>query len=156
MWLWTLKTSPNGIDSEQATLETEDEDAGDEEDDESPAKPAKGGFSLELNAARKIAQGLGAHLEDMTSVVEIKGQTARLLPVGERVKALFGKDQGKAPSAPRKSRGRAGFLKGMEDVRPPTRRLPQWRILDHSSQVQRCSIAFTKPCCSSGLVVPRH
>ena len=119
MWLWTLKTTPNGTDSGKATLDTEDEDVGDEEDDDSPTKPAKGGFSLEFDAARKIAQGLGAHLEDLTSVVEVKGQTARLLPVGERVKALFGKDQGKAPSTPRKSRGRAGFLKGMEDVSVP-------------------------------------
>ena len=119
MWLWTLKTSPDGTDSGQASFDTEDEEAGDEEDDDSPAKPSKGGFSLEFDAARKIAQGLGAHLEDLTSVVEIKGQTARLLPVGERVKALFGKDQGKAPSSPRKSRGRAGFLKGMEDVSSP-------------------------------------
>ena len=52
-------------------------------------------------------------------MVEIKGQTARLLPVSERMKALFGKDQGKVPSAPRKAKGRAGFLKGMEDVSSP-------------------------------------
>ena len=103
----------------QATLETEDENTADEEDDDSPAKPAKGGFSLEFDAARKIAQGLGAHLEDLTAVVEVKGQTARLLPVSERMKALLGKDQGKVPSAPRKSRGRASFLKGMEDAQSP-------------------------------------
>ena len=119
MWLWTLKTSPNGTEIGQTALEIEHDDAVDEEDDGSPAKPSKGGFILEFDAARKIAQGLGAHLEDLTSVVEVKGQTARLLPVGERVKALFGNDQGKAPSTPRKSRGRAGFLKGMEDVSSP-------------------------------------
>jgi hypothetical protein len=120
MWLWTLKTSPDGTDSAQETLETEDENAGDEgEDEESAAKPAKSGFSLEFDAARKIAQGLGAHLEDLTSVVEVKGQNARLLPVGERMSTLFGKDQGKAPSMPKKQRGRAGFLKGMEDVQSP-------------------------------------
>jgi putative DNA methylase len=119
MWLWMLKTSPDGTESGQATLDTEDEVAADEEDDDSPAKPSKGGFSLEFDAARKIAQGLGAHLEDLTSVVEVKGQTARLLPVGERLKALFGKDQGKAPSTPKKARGRAGFLKGMEDAASP-------------------------------------
>jgi hypothetical protein len=118
MWLWTLKTSPDGTESGQATLETEDEDAGDEEDEESAAKPTTGGFSLEFDAARKIAQGLGAHLEDLTSVVEVKGQTARLLPVAVRVKALFGKDQVKARSMPKKPRGRAGFLKGMEVQSP--------------------------------------
>ena len=90
-----------------------------EDDEDAPAKPTKGGFSLEFDAARKIAQGLGAHLEDLTSVVEVKGQTARLLPVGERVKHLFGKDEGRAAPAPRKPRARAGFLKGMEDVASP-------------------------------------
>ena len=45
---------------------------------------ASGGFVLEFDAARKIAQGLGAHLERADSVVEVKGETARLLPVAER------------------------------------------------------------------------
>ena len=51
-----------------------------------------GGFTLEYDAARKIAQGLGAILENLGSLVEISGETARLLPVGERAQHLFGKD----------------------------------------------------------------
>ena len=47
---------------------------------------------LEFDAARKIAQGLGIHLEKIPSVVEVKGDKARLLPVAERTKYLFGKD----------------------------------------------------------------
>src|SRR5581483_2219534 len=47
---------------------------------------------------RKIAQGLGAHLEALDSVVEISGETARLLPVAERARYLFGKDEGKLPT----------------------------------------------------------
>ena len=31
---------------------------------------------VELDAARKIAQGLGAHLEDLQSLVEVSGETA--------------------------------------------------------------------------------
>ena len=42
--------------------------------------------------SRKIAQGLGVHLEKSPSVVEVKGDTAKLLSVAERVKYLFGKD----------------------------------------------------------------
>jgi hypothetical protein len=53
---------------------------------------------LEYDAARKIAQGLGAHLERLTSLVEISGETARLLPVSERTRHLFGKDEGAAPT----------------------------------------------------------
>ena len=55
-----------------------------ESDDESEggAKKAKAtGFVLEYDAARKIAQGLGAHLEDLNSLVEVSGEQARLLPV---------------------------------------------------------------------------
>jgi len=53
---------------------------------------ATGGFALEFDAARKIAQGLGAHLDKLPTVVEVKGDKARLLGVAERTRHLFGKD----------------------------------------------------------------
>jgi hypothetical protein len=89
MWLWTLNTaSPEGEggDSEEDSEEASD----DEEEGSKPAKVA--GFVLEFDAARKIAHGLGIHLERIPSVVEVKGDKARLLPVAERTKYLFGKD----------------------------------------------------------------
>ena len=49
--------------------------------------------AIGFDAARKIAQGLGARLEDLVHVVEVKGETARLLPVSERARYLFGKEQ---------------------------------------------------------------
>ena len=58
-----------------------DSASGEEGEEEAKAGNAKRGFVLEYDAARKIAQGLGAHLEDLTSVVEVSGETARLLPV---------------------------------------------------------------------------
>lgn len=89
MWLWTLAAGSNG--AEGARPDDEADDEGD--DDEAPAKAkVAGGFSMEFDAARKIAQGLGAHLEDLKKVVEIKGDTARLLGVAERTRFLFGKD----------------------------------------------------------------
>lgn len=89
MWLWTLSAE----DTETAKLPVP-EDASDEEDEEDGAgKKAKvTGFVLEYDAARKIAQGLGANLETLTHLVEVKGNKARLLPVKERGAYLFGKE----------------------------------------------------------------
>lgn len=104
MWLWTLNSGASGDDIVEPT---EDSDASEAEDeDESPvSKPsAQSGFGLEYDAARKIAQGLGAALEDLKSVVEVTGDKARLLPVAERTAYLFGKDQASAPDAPAKGK----------------------------------------------------
>ena len=99
MWLWTLKTGDaNGADGQA----TDDESGGDE--DAGGKKGGGGGFVLEFDAARKIAQGLGAHLENLATLVAVEGETARLLPVAERARPLFGKDEGKATPI-RKKRG---------------------------------------------------
>lgn len=83
MWLWTLTAgaSDNGAD--------EDDGDGDDEESSSGGK-LTGGFTLEYDTARKIAQGLGANLEDLKTLVEVKGDKARLLPVIERTSKLFG------------------------------------------------------------------
>ncbi len=57
---------------------------------------------LEFDAARKIAQGLGIHLDKSPSIVEVKGDKARLLPVAERTKYLFGKEAVDAPTTKKK------------------------------------------------------
>ena len=99
MWLWTLKTGDaDGGDAEGA----DDEPSGDDEG--AGKKGGGGGFVLEFDAARKIAQGLGAHLEDLATLVAVEGETARLLPVAERARPLFGKDEGQATPI-RKKRG---------------------------------------------------
>ena len=97
MWLWTLSTGSEGNGS---TEKTEDEPTDDEE--LSSSKKPAGGFVLEFDAARKIAQGLGAHLEQLQNLVEAKGETARLLPVSERARYLFGKDAVEAPNKKKK------------------------------------------------------
>lgn len=87
MWLWTLKSPDTNGD-------VEDLNAGEDSDDESETKKVKpSGFALEYDAARKIAQGLGAHLESLGHLVEINGDQARLLPASERTRHLFGKDE---------------------------------------------------------------
>lgn len=72
-WLWTLSAdATNGEDGDKVVAST--------------------GYALEYDAARKIAQGLGAHLEQLPNLVEIKGGTAVLLPVSQRARHLFGKE----------------------------------------------------------------
>lgn len=96
-WFWTLSTGKEltAEDAESAEENAEDED---DSPPRSSASSAVSGFVLEYDAARKIAQGLGAHLEQLTGVVEVKGDKARLLPVSERARHLFGKDEGRAPA----------------------------------------------------------
>ena len=90
MWLWTLRTAANGNNK-----------AG----NDAPAKSLPG-YSLEYDAARKIAQGLGAHLENLSHLVEIKGNTAMLLSAGARTRYLFGKDAGEAPKGRKKKKSK--------------------------------------------------
>jgi hypothetical protein len=93
MWLWTLNAGNTDTGNGESA---EDDDADDES--EGGAKKAKTtGFVLEYDAARKIAQGLGAHLEDLTSLVEVSGETARLLPVAERSAYLTGREVSNMP-----------------------------------------------------------
>jgi len=76
MWLWTISAGGDHPSEEDEGTEI-----------------VSTGFNLEFDAARKIAQGLGAHLEKMPNIVEIKGNNARLLPVSERVSYIFQTDQ---------------------------------------------------------------
>lgn len=87
MWLWTLGgMETNGSDSKSSS-------------DSDEKVVASKGYTLEYDAARKIAQGLGVHLEQSDSIVEVSGDKARLLPVSERTRHLFGKDE--ATTTPR-------------------------------------------------------
>ena len=83
MWLWTV-----GAGRPQAE-EDESESEIDDEDESSSKQSQPRGYALEFDTARKIAQGLGAHLEELETLVEVKGDTARLLSVSERMRWLF-------------------------------------------------------------------
>jgi hypothetical protein len=96
MWLWTLSAGQSG-EAEPVSEEPDEEGVS-----ESSGSPK--GFVLEYDAARKIAQGLGAHLEALSSLVEVKGEVARLLPVSERTRRLFGKDESESSTPPRKKK----------------------------------------------------
>lgn len=94
MWLWTLRTAVNGnhVEAENGT--------------QTKSLP---GYSLEYDAARKIAQGLGAHLEKLSNLVEIKGDSAMLLSAGARTRYLFGKDAGAGPKERKKKSAQQKF-----------------------------------------------
>jgi adenine-specific DNA methylase len=99
MWLWTLSTGNNGSNGKTSIIDEETE--GDDDEVSQKAKPLTG-YVLEYDAARKIAQGLGVHLDKLNSLVEVKGETARLLPVAARATYLFGKDAGQEPAKRKK------------------------------------------------------
>ncbi|MFH1931865.1 MAG: DUF1156 domain-containing protein [Pseudomonadota bacterium] len=105
MVLWTLRTAAeNGAKN------------GDEGKTKSIAS-----YDLEYDAARKIAQGLGAHLENLGHLVKVKGDTATLLSAGARTRYLFGKDAGEAPKGRKRKKIKQqkfdfmGELKEMEE-----------------------------------------
>ena len=102
IWLWTLSAGANGAIVGQEEEETEDE---------APAKAKVSGFVLEYDAARKIAQGLGVNLENIPSIVEVKKDKARLLPVSERASYLLGRET-IAPRRQKKEKMRQMTLMG--------------------------------------------
>ncbi|HEX7518626.1 MAG TPA: hypothetical protein VF345_15205 [Chthoniobacterales bacterium] len=111
MWLWTVNAA-NGTNEKGESADEE----GEEESEGSAKKPKVTGFILEYDAARKIAQGLGANLEQLDSLVEIKGDTARLLPVAERARSLFGKTEGKLSTKRKSKEPQLDLFKVLEDA----------------------------------------
>lgn len=112
MWLWTMSTGdaaePGESDSDEASLDDGDEDA---------LGSTRGlGFTLDFDAARKIAQGLGARLDQLLDVVEVKGGKARLLSVTERTAHLFGGDHALSPSKKVRKRQQMKLFEELEEV----------------------------------------
>lgn len=120
MWLWTLNAGANGNGTNGSAVVSDDED-----DEELAAKPiaSAAGFGLEYDAARKIAQGIGAHLEKLDHLAEVKGNKARLLPVAERAIYLFGKDAGRVPTTPRRSVQQLSLFELLDEAEAE-----QWRF----------------------------
>jgi hypothetical protein len=112
IWLWTLFAG-EGRNGEEPVEEVEVEEAAE------GTNIAAESYVLEYDAARKIAQGLGANLESLTSLVEIKGDVARLLPVSERTGKLFGKNEGETSAARRRKKSpqlQLGFVVELEQA----------------------------------------
>jgi adenine-specific DNA methylase len=73
MWLWTI----NSGEGERTN----------------GADPTPGSFALEYDSARKLAQGLGVPLEEMTDLVHVRRDRASLRSVRERRDALIEVDE---------------------------------------------------------------
>lgn len=95
IWFWVLKTEAdqerNGNSTESGEEESQDEI---EEESSSSSKTKVSGYTMEYDAARKLAQGLGADLQQMSlpgGIVTIKGNIAALNKVASREQTLLGK-----------------------------------------------------------------
>ena len=109
MWLWTLSTKEEGREQKQEEKVV-----------------ASTGYLLEYDAARKIAQGLGAHLEQLDHLVEIKGSKARLLPVSERASHLLGQNGLKNNRSDRRAKAGAKQLSIFDQLSDET--AAAWRL----------------------------
>jgi hypothetical protein len=134
MWLWTLGSDgPTSDFSEKSEVS---KGRGSQTSDffeksEVSRVVTSTGYTLEYDAARKIAQGLGAHLEQLGHLVEIKGSSARLLPVSERTRTLFG-------------------VEGIKQT-ARTRRAPQMSFFDALPHAEASAAGWTL---DEGVVVP--
>lgn len=96
MWLWTLRAQANGSVTEPAEEEMVEE----EEAEGAPAQKRFSGYALQYDDARLILQALGAHEDQLKrpgGILEVTGNTARLLPVAERRRFRL-----REPSVPRR------------------------------------------------------
>ncbi len=129
LWLWTLRSEVSGrsnvVDGELFEEEMEEEVSTKNTHIPSTTYRLPKDFLLEYDAVRKIAQGLGAHLKVLGGpggIVEVKGDKARLVSVGERYKALFGKDKKAIPQRKKKSEQLTLFEMPEEEILPITRK----------------------------------
>lgn len=111
MWLWTLVGPVTAVPGDESL----DDDSEVADDSASRSTSSPPGFLLEFDAARKIAQGLGANLGELSHVVEVKGDKARLLSAAERSGYLFGAITSSQQNSAKK-RGKRKQLALFEDV----------------------------------------
>jgi len=136
VWLWTVAAP---MAARNGATKTE-EDQLDEADDEAPTALEKlDGFVLPYDTARKLAQPLGADLQILTrepgAAFEVKGSSARLLPVGERRKFLLNADGEAVPSPPK----RGGQVELFAETLPPA---PTGAVRPASTTFDRVSQAM--------------
>jgi hypothetical protein len=105
MWLWTLRARANGPTPEEAE---EAEMLEDEEEEPTTGRKRPAGYALPYDDARLILQALGAHEDRLRrpgGILEVKGNTARLVAVAERRQFLLGQTSGGGETPRRRRRG---------------------------------------------------
>ena len=89
--------------------------------------------------------GVRRHFASLESLVQIDGDSARLLPVSARARPLFGKDGGKAPQVQKNAAHRWSYSKR---TRMTLTRIPVPKSPRSNTSAPRPSTASTKPCFS--------
>jgi len=90
LFLWTHRSTGNGIEANWAEEADQDPDEEDDEENTGSRKAAKG-FTLIFDIVRRFAQPLGIRLEAWERrIIEKEKGVVRLLPVSERARQLFG------------------------------------------------------------------
>jgi putative DNA methylase len=110
MWLWTLRARANGPTPEEAE---EAEMLEDEEEEPTTGRKRPAGYALPYDDARLILQALGAHEESLRrpgGILEVKGNIARLVPVAERRRRLFGAVEGPGERPRRRRSGQPSLF----------------------------------------------
>jgi putative DNA methylase len=95
IWFWVMKAAANGNDGNGTATDCDPEGEEEQDQDETTTSKKKTaqGYAMEFDAARKLAQGLGADLQRLSrpgGILVIKGGTAILNRVADRGGHLFG------------------------------------------------------------------
>jgi putative DNA methylase len=131
MWLWTLRVRANGGAAQEEPLWEEEEEEG--------SRPRTTGWALPYDDARLMIQALGAdedRLKRPGGILEVQGNTARLLSVAERRRFLLGEAREERATAGRPpSRGQLPLFGEMpvREEEPPALR-PGRTTLDRLHQ----------------------
>ena len=101
IWFWVMKEANgngNGRAKEDTTRHAEEPSEADDDDAEENGQPAvtkkAQGFAMEFDAARKLAQGLGADLAELSKpggILAIQGNVAMMVAIQRREERLVGK-----------------------------------------------------------------
>jgi hypothetical protein len=95
IWFWTLKAATNG--NGQSNAFSDDEEGDETLEDRPPSTSKKTpGYTMEYDAARKLAQGLGADLTKLSrpgGIITIRGNIATLNGISHRHSYLIGQQQ---------------------------------------------------------------
>jgi len=135
IWFWVMKEAANGNGNgrpkataansqEEETAEAEETDEADDNGQPAVTKKPQG-YAMEFDAARKLAQGLGADLEELAKpggILNIQGNVATLLAISRREEGLVGRQlsffgSGVAGPVPR-GRTRSARLKAVNSRKP--------------------------------------
>ncbi len=152
LFLWTLQSTEGKVKGQKSMVESANEEDEEEDDKKEDGKgKAKKGYVLIYDVARRFAQPLGIHMQNWEGrIIETKKGIVRLIPVGERVKQLFGEagTQAVAMAIERSGGSDAQFTLFPDQDRtpsPPLRGRRRSASLEAGTEGRRSQTAATEP-----------